>query len=216
MSGDTMLWLDENTPLTQSTWNKLQARLGRKDPLSVWGAEFKEPRIDPEASDLQKMLDDAIQQAHVKLSAGLTGVDLGNPGDQTGLLSQPGALPMSGNSAATPKHEQSGAEIMDAITAAFERLKETPIVHAVWFVDCPEKRAKFDAVMSRALVMAADIDTPAQREYVGAFGLPLLDWDSATTTDDEIKEMIRAGNWFIKFKGVWAQMSDRRHRLVEL
>lgn len=137
-------------------------------------------------------------------------------GEKPSTLAIPGALPFGaeGNSAATPMPEPTGEEMMDTLLAELKRLKENPVMMAIWFVDCPERRARFDSIVQNAIgkifVKTVEQNQPSM------WGVPLYDWDMSTSTEDERVDMLKAGRWFCMVPGVWAEMSDLQHRRVEL
>lgn len=88
-----------------------------------------------------------------------------------------------------------------------------PVVVAVWFVDCPQYRTRFESVITAALGKSGAFEN--KEAYSPAmWGVPLFDWDTHVASQDEKEAMMKAGRWFIFLRGVWLEMSDGKHKQV--
>jgi hypothetical protein len=162
------------------------------------------------------------------------GVDLGGE-EYTGLLGQPGALPLDtyiarkheelaqpGYYPVTSTSTESGVihqynlETLEKTINSIQAMFMQPMLRAIWFVDCdPQEEINFRNRLAD-LTDAAQFKVEHPQEYESIFQIPFLYWDSKTATIDDVKRILHAGRWFMSIPGIWLEMSDLNHKRIDL
>lgn len=194
-----------------SAWSSGEARASTKHDerlLTFGGAQFDRVWAD-ESTEIDHLLKEKAQEWRTMMLGDFVNVD-----QPLGTLAIPGALPMTSTSSAK-KFEDADSLTLDNIAQKIRELMKTPIVKGVWFIDCPEYVGRIETLMIEAGVH--------QPRKMGSYtiesmlsAIPLYEWDSKTATDEELRDMLKAGRYFTHSPGVWLEMSDGLHRKVRM
>lgn len=105
---------------------------------------------------------------------------------------------------------------LENLTQVYRQLRALPLARGLWVVDMPWAEREMLAVFH---AHSAPVNGPPQLNALlsgAAATMPLWVWRSAASNEAEHLAQLRLGRWFVRWPGVWIEMSNQRHTQIRV
>lgn len=105
---------------------------------------------------------------------------------------------------------------LDDLMGLYRKLAAAPLALGLWVVDLPWAEREMLAVFREH---GAPVNAPPQLHPLlsgPTAAMPLWTWRDAASNDAERGRQLKAGRWFVRWPGVWVEMSNGRHVQIDV